>query len=187
MTLSFVGGAVSLELFLGLIIALLVNQEIKGRPVFRILFTLPLFVCPVALGFLSFCLFDVRGPLNSILVALGFKEIAWIAQPGTALLSIIFLDVWQWTPFCFLVCLAGLQQIPEEIYEAAYLETISPVKVFWHLTLPVLRPVILTVLMLRFVEAMKIFDVLPMSLTKGGPGFATESYRGNSLFCPYLE
>lgn len=110
------------------------------------------------------------------MVVLGLKEIAWIAQPRTALLSIILLDVWQWTLFCFLVCLAGLPQIPEEMYEAAYLETISPLKVFWHLTLlPVLRPVILTVLMLKFVEAMKIFDV-PMSLTKGEPGFATESY-----------
>jgi len=174
-TLIFVAGAVTVELLLGLGIALLLNNELRGRAVFRTLFTLPLFVCPVALGFLSLCIYDLRGPLNSILVKMGFEKIAWIADPNVALFSVIILDIWQWTPFVFLVCLAGLQQIPQEMYEAAYLETSSSLAIFWNLTLPVLRPVITTVLMLRFLEALKIFDV-PMSLTKGGPGMATETY-----------
>ncbi len=174
-TLIFVAGAVSVEFFLGMGIALLLNREIRGRPFFRALFTLPLFVCPVALGFLSLSILDTAGPINSLLGSLGFSKIAWLSESRTALFSIIVLDIWQWTPFCFLVFLAGLQQIPEEMYEAAYLETSSSLSIFWNLTLPVIRSVMLTVLMLRFLEALKFFDV-PMSLTHGGPGFATESY-----------
>ena len=174
-TLIFVAGAVTVECFLRMGIDLFLNREIKGRPFFRALFTLPLFVCPVALGFLSLSIFDTAGPINYVVASLGFSKIAWLSKAWTALFSIIVLDIWQWTPFCFLVFLAGLQQIPEEMYEAAYLETSSSLSIFRYLTLPIIRPVILTILMLRFLEALKFFDV-PMSLTHGGPGFATESY-----------
>ena len=85
------------------------------------------------------------------------------------------LDVWQWTPFCFLILLAGLQGLPDELYEAARLDTNRRLEVLWHITLPLLRPLLALVLLLRLVEALKIIDI-PFALTAGGPGRANETF-----------
>ncbi|NIO70026.1 MAG: ABC transporter permease subunit, partial [Anaerolineae bacterium] len=94
----------------------------------------------------------------------------WLAR-----LAIVLVDVWQWTPFCFLVLLAGLQALPEEIYEATVLDTSSGWDMFRYITLPLIGPVLFTVTMLRLVEAFKILDI-PFSMTSGGPGAATQTY-----------
>jgi len=174
-TMKFVAIAVPVEVVVGLLVAVLLNREIRARNFLRTIITLPIFVCPVALGFVSLSLYDTNGPINALLKFFGFQPIAWLGTPNTALMSILFLDIWQWTPFCFLVFLSGLQNLPSEVYEAAYLETNSSFAIFRSLTLPIIKPVIATITMLRLLEALKVFD-LPMSLTKGGPGFATETY-----------
>ncbi|MBW2057190.1 MAG: sugar ABC transporter permease [Deltaproteobacteria bacterium] len=174
-TAIFVAVAVSVELGLGLIMAILVNREIKGKRFFRLVFLLPLFTPPVALGFLAFTLVFETGPLNSFLSLFGMGPVAWTADPKVAPFTIILLDIWEWTPFCFLVILAGLQLVPEDLAEAAYLDTNSDLEVFRRVTFPFLRPAFLTALMLRLIEALKLFDV-PYALTYGGPGLATESY-----------
>lgn len=174
-TMKFVALAVPVEVVVGLLVAVLLNREIRSRNFLRALITLPIFVCPVALGFVSLSLYDTNGPVNALLKTFGFQPIAWLGTPNAALASILLLDIWQWTPFCFLVFLSGLQNLPNEIYEAAYLETNSSFAIFSHLTFPIIKPIIATITMLRLLEALKVFD-LPMSLTKGGPGFATETY-----------
>lgn len=174
-TATFVVVAVTIELGLGLLMALLLNRDVKARRFFRLVFLLPLFTPPVALGFLAFTLVFESGPLNAFLSLFGIGPVAWTADPVIAPLTIMLLDIWEWTPFCFLVILAGLQLVPEELAEAAYLDTNSNFQVFRRVTFPFLRPAFLTALMLRLIESLKLFDV-PYALTYGGPGLATESY-----------
>jgi multiple sugar transport system permease protein len=174
-TAKFVAVAVTVEMGLGLLLALLVNRDIKAQKFFRLVFLLPLFTPPVALGFLAFTLVYESGPLNTFLALFGIGPVNWTADPTVAPFTIMLLDIWEWTPFCFLVILAGLQLVPEELGEAAYLDTNSRFQVFRLVTFPFVRPAFLTVMMLRLLEALKLFDV-PYSLTYGGPGLATESY-----------
>ncbi|UCF93318.1 MAG: sugar ABC transporter permease [Desulfobacterales bacterium] len=174
-TAKFVAIAVTVELGLGFLLALLVNRDIKAQKFFRLVFLLPLFTPPVALGFLAFTMVFESGPLNTFLALLGAGPVAWTADPKIAPFTIMLLDIWEWTPFCFLVILAGLQLVPEELGEAAYLDTNSNFQVFRYVTFPFVRPAFLTVMMLRLLEALKLFDV-PYALTYGGPGLATESY-----------
>ncbi|MBD3306990.1 ABC transporter permease subunit [candidate division KSB3 bacterium] len=174
-TALFVAIAVTVELGLGFLLALLVNEEIRGKKLFRLMFLLPLFTPPVALGFLAFTMVYESGPLNALLSLFGVGPLAWTADPAVAPFTIILLDIWEWTPFCFLVILAGLQLVPEDLIEAAYMDTKSSFQVFRHVTFPFVRPAFLTAMMLRLIEALKLFDV-PYALTYGGPGLATESY-----------
>jgi len=178
-TLTFVVLTVSIEFFLGLTLALLFNREIRGKRYFRALLTLPMFATPVAVGYLGVTIFyEEGGPINNILSLIGAPKIPWLSDPTLAFLSIVLVDIWQWTPFCFVILLAGLQSLPEEIYEAASLDGASGIQSLRYVTLPLLGPTIAIVLLLRTVEAFKTFDV-PFSLTGGGPGRATELY---SLF-----
>jgi multiple sugar transport system permease protein len=176
-TVLFVVVSVILTVSLGLALALLFNREIRGQRVFRSLFTMPLFTAPIALGYLGLTIFheDV-GAVNTVLRALGMVDLPrWFSNIWLARLAIILVDVWQWTPFCFLVLLAGLQALPEEIYEAAALDSSSGLDIFRHVTLPLLTPVLFTVTMLRSVEAFKVLEI-PFSMTGGGPGSATQTY-----------
>ena len=113
-------------------------------------------------------------PLNIFLSHFGIG-VPWLSDPVWAKISIILLDIWIWTPFCFLVLLAGLRSISEEIYEAAYIDTNSELQIFRHITLPLLLPILGIVVVLRLVEAFKVFDI-PYALTLGGPGISTEVY-----------
>ncbi len=176
-TVFFVVVSVLLTVFLGLGLALLFNRPMRGQRLFRSLFTLPLFTAPIALGYLGLTIFheDV-GPVNLALEALGMKHPpGWFSDIWAARLAIILVDSWQWTPFCFLVLLAGLQGLPEELYEAARLETSSGWDILRGITLPLLAPVLFTVTILRLVETFKMLDI-PFSMTSGGPGQATQSY-----------
>ena len=176
-TVIFVVVSVTLTLLLGLGLALLFNRPMRGQRVFRALFTLPLFTAPIALGYLGLTIFheDV-GPINLALRALGMTDPpGWLHDVWAARLAIVLVDAWQWTPFCFLVILAGLQSLPEEIYEAAKLDTSSALDMFRYVTLPLLTPVLVTVMLLRLVETFKVLDI-PFALTSGGPGTATITY-----------
>ena len=174
-TLIFIVVAVVVEVSLGLLIALLFNQKFKGLKTYRTIMLLPLFATPVAIGFLALTIFyEEGGPINGILIPLGYK-IPWLSHPTWALVSIILVDIWQWTPFCFLVLLAGLQSLPEEIYQAASLDYKPGWQLFRRITLPMLQPVLIIVFLLRLIEACKIFDA-PTRLTRGGPGTSTMVY-----------
>jgi multiple sugar transport system permease protein len=180
-TVFFVVFDVTLTVVLGLALALLFSRPLrkamKGQRFFRSLFTMPLFTAPIALGYLGLTIFheDV-GAINTVLRALGMLTPPhWFSDPWLARFAISIVDIWQWTPFCFLVCLAGLQSLSEEVYEAAALETGSGWQMLRRITLPQLGPVLFTVTMLRMVETFKILDI-PFSLTSGGPGSSTQTY-----------
>jgi multiple sugar transport system permease protein len=175
-TTLFFSVAVTVEVALGLLLAVLVHASRKGTKFFRTVFLLPLFIPPVALGFLSFIFLYEKGPVNQILYyVFRMDPVGWTSDPKVASFTIIALDIWEWTPFCFIIVLAGLQMVPDDLIEAAYVNTNNPFKVFWHVSLPYLKPSLITVIMLRSIEALKIFDI-PFVLTYGGPGMATESY-----------
>jgi multiple sugar transport system permease protein len=168
-TTVFVLVAVPTQLALGMLLALLFNQQLLARPVLRTIMILPIFATPLAVGYLFFTIFyEEGGPL-------GFLGIPFLSNPTLALGSVILVDVWQWTPFCFLVFLAALQSVPDELYEAARIDGASNIDMLTRVILPLLQPTILIVLLLRLAEALKLFDI-PFALTGGGPGIATQSY-----------
>ncbi|MDF1585856.1 carbohydrate ABC transporter permease [Marinimicrococcus flavescens] len=168
-TLLFVLMAVPTQLALGFLLALLFNQRIVARPVLRTAMLLPIFATPIAVAYLFFTIFyEAGGPL-------GWTGIPFLSDPFWALVSVAIVDVWQWTPFCFLVFLAALQGVPDELVEAARIDGASGLDILLRVLLPLLQPVVLIILLLRLAEALKLFDI-PFALTGGGPGIATQSY-----------
>lgn len=178
-TLRFVTITVSIEMLLGFGLALLLNREMRGRGVLRAIMILPLFATPVAMGYLGITLFyEANGPINSLVRAVGGSDIPWLSNPFWAQIAVMLIDVWQWTPFVFLVSLAALQGLPQDLFEAADVDGASGWQKFRRVTLPLMAPTLWLILLLRLIEAFKVFDI-PASLTLGGPGRATEVY---SLF-----
>lgn len=168
-TLVFVLVAVPLQLALGFLLALLFNQQIMGRGVLRAVMILPIFATPLAAGYIFFTIFyEAGGPL-------GWTGIPWLSNPGWALFSVALVDIWQWTPFCFLVFLAALQGVPDELIEAARIDGAGGLTLLTRVLLPMLTPTIVIVLLIRLAEAIKLFDI-PFALTGGGPGVATQPY-----------
>ena len=168
-TFLFVLGSVTVQVILGLLLALAANRPLPLRGLVRTMLILPLFATPVAVGFLFFTIFYEEGGLINGLLRI---KVPWLSSPGYALIAIIIADTWQWISFCFLILLAGLQSIPDDVYEAAALETRNRWKIFWHITFPYLQPTLVLVILLRITEAFKVFAI-PYTLTRGGPGNAT--------------
>src|SRR5689334_17256999 len=176
-TIVYAVAALSCEFLLGLGLALLLNAKMRGRGLFRASLLVPMMLPGVVVGVVWRLMLNPDfGAINGTLRRFGIsiEALTWTASPKLAMLSVIAVDVWQWTPFVFLVLLAGLQAIPEEPYEAALIDGSSPLQTFWHVTLPLLKPSILIVLLLRTMDLLRVFDQI-FILTEGGPGFATET------------
>ncbi len=174
-TVFFVVGAVGLQYVLGLGLALLLNQEIRFRRFFRVTFLIPMMLTPAAVGYVGRMLFnESMGPINDIIKHLGGPVIPWISNSKMALPSLILLDTWEWVPFMTIVLLAGLQSLPPEVFECARVDGANEWKIFRHITLPMIAPVSITVILIRALEAFKLFDIV-MVMTGGGPGTATET------------
>ena len=176
---TFIYAAVALtcEFLLGLGLALLLNNQIRGRAFFRASLLVPMMLPTVVVGVVWRLMLNPNfGAVNGTLKQFGIdtERLTWTASPKLAMLSVIAVDVWQWTPFVFLVLLAGLQAIPQEPYEAALIDGSSRWQTFRHVTLPLLKPSILIVLLLRTMDLLRVFDQI-FILTEGGPGFATET------------
>jgi len=171
----FVGCAVPIEMVLGFALALLFNKHLPAFGIFRTLAVLPVMVMPVATGLVWFYVLNFRyGPLNAVLRMLHLPTQNWLPHPTGAMGALILADLWQWTPFVMIVLIAGLRSLPEYVYEAAALDGLGPVETFFKVTLPLLRPVILIIFLLRFMDACKLMDLVFM-LTKGGPAGRTET------------
>jgi multiple sugar transport system permease protein len=176
-TLIYATVALTFEFLLGLSLALLLNRELRGRSLWRATLLVPLMLPPVVVGVVWRLMLNPNfGAINGTLKSLGFRTeaLTWTASPTLALASVIAVDVWQWTPFVFLVLLAGLQAIPQEPYEAALIDGSNAWQTFRHITLPLLKPAILIALLLRTMDLLRVFDQI-FILTEGGPGFATET------------
>ncbi|MEQ8968598.1 MAG: sugar ABC transporter permease [Azospirillaceae bacterium] len=165
----FLVSSVTVEMILGMALAVLFNHQIAARGFLRAIMILPIFATPIAVAYLFFTIFyEEGGPL-------AWTTIPWLSSGDWALVAIILVDIWQWTPFCFLIFLAGLQGVSQELVESARLETKSQWSIFWNIMFPLLEPVIIIVLLLRLADALKLFAI-PFALTGGGPGIATQSY-----------
>ncbi len=174
-TLVFSISATLAQTLLGLAIAVLVNQEVRGRRWVIPLIVLPNMFSVVIVSSMWKLMLDYdTGLVNHILRALGLQPQAWLTSVQLALPSIVVIDTWQWTPICFLIFYAGLQSIPRELYEAALVDGASPLRTFWSITLPMLKPYIALVLLLRSIDTFRLFDKVYL-LTGGGPAHATET------------
>ncbi len=154
--------SVSLETLLGLCFALILNQYLPFKGVFRSIMILP-WAIPAVVGarMWEWMFHDQNGVINEILLALGLisEKIAWTAGSSTSLAAIIFADVWQATPFMTLMCLAALQTLPSEIFDAAKIDGASAFKRFFNITLPLMKPALLVAVLFRSIDALKIFDM----------------------------
>lgn len=180
--------AVSAEFLIGLTLALLLWRKIPGGGFFRVLFSVPMMLAPVAIGFMfRMVLNEQYGPLDTILRGLHLPSVAWLSSIGAAPVSVVMMDVWQWTPLMFLLLMAGLQSIPEDAVEAAQIDGASGLRVIWDVVLPMLAPISVMAVFLRMVIAFTIFGKIYL-LTGGGPGTSTTSttllayYQGFQTF-----
>ncbi len=162
-TVRFSVISVLFETVLGLMIALVLNAEFKGRGLVRAAILIPWAIPTIVSAKMwAWMLNDQFGILNDILIRLGFidRGIAWTASIDTAMTAVLIVDVWKTTPFMALLCLAGLQMIPRDIYEAARIDGVHPIKVFWKITLPLVRPALMVAVIFRMLDALRIFDLI---------------------------
>ncbi len=173
-TLIFVIAVVLIETALSLLISILVSRSKHLVGLYRTVMLIPLLIPPIAIGTMWRLMYDYNyGFINQVLDLIGIAGPTWTANPKLALPSIILVDLWHWTSFMFLIILAGLESLPLELNEAARVDGASEDQIFRFITLPLLRPTLITAVMLRTIFAFKVFDEIFL-LTGGGPGTATE-------------
>ena len=165
---------VSIQMVLGFLLAVLLDRKMRGAGLLRSLIIIPVFISPVAMGLTWRFIFEpVSGLANWILnTGLGLEKHSWLSHKDTALSTLMIVDCWQWTPFVALILLAGIQSISPEVSEAARLDRIRGVPYYTRIVIPLIRPVVMVVILLRLVDSIRIFD-LNFIMTKGGPGSAT--------------
>jgi multiple sugar transport system permease protein len=168
--------AVGVELALGLIGAALFSRSFKGKRGLTALFLIPMFFMPVVVAYNFWMMFQPTGPINFVVGKLIGREVIypWLSRRGSAFAALIITDIWQWTPFMFLILNAGMLSLPQNPIDAARVLGASEWQIFRHIKLPMLKNVIIIAIVIRFMEALKLFDT-PIILTGGGLGFATET------------
>lgn len=174
-TLIFFGCSLFLEFSMGILLAVLMWKYITvGQGILKTLLITPMMMTPVAVGLIFRWLFHTdMGIINYFLNHFGFYNLNWLATPGLAMTAIIIAEVWQWTSFVFLGCLAGLSAMSDEPIESAQIDGANSWQILRYIILPILKPIFLVVLVFRFVDMFKAFDIVYV-LTEGGPGNATD-------------
>lgn len=176
-TALFVTLAVGLEFFLGLVLSILMLGEFKGKKIFTSILLYPLMLPWVVVGSTFYLIYQNYGPINQIFlkaVTGSAPNTAWLANSTSAFLAIITADLWQWTPFMFLILYSGLSTVPKRLIEAAEVLGASSRQIFWRIRLPLIKPLVYIAIILRGLEAFKIFDTVYI-MTGGGPGTTTET------------
>jgi multiple sugar transport system permease protein len=180
-TLVYVFVGITIQYFLGLGLAALTTQRLPGRRFFRVVFLLPMMITPVGVAYTFRMMTDTdKGPFQPVWQVLGLGLYSWVNDPWGARAAILISDIWQWTPFMFIVLLAALESQSMEQVEAALVDGANRWQIFWRITWPQILPVSLTLVLIRMIEAFKIVD-LPQVMTSGGPGTATESMTLHSF------
>ena len=166
---------VLIQYVLGFIIAMFAWKGVAAGRFFRVLWLIPMMTTPVVMSVVWKSIFnETVGPVNHVIEALGVSPIAWLSSTTPAMFAIIVAEVWQWTPFMFLLLLAGLLSLPKEPFLAASIDGAGPIRTFFKVTLPMMAPVSIGAIIIRLIEASKIFDTI-YAMTSGGPGSGTET------------
>lgn len=176
---------VTVQTFLGVSMALLFNRQFWGRGILRALAILPMVATPVAISLIFVMMYHPQlGILNYLLKQIGLAPWTWTYASSTAIPALVLVDTWQWTPLIMLICLAGLASLPHDPYESAMIDGANRAQLLWYITLPLLRPVIVTAVLFRLIDSLKSFDVI-FVMTQGGPGNASDTinlYLFNTAF-----
>jgi multiple sugar transport system permease protein len=171
-TAQFVLLAVGVEFVVGFGLALLLNRKFASKGIATTLLLIPMMLSPVVVGLFWTLLFDPTRGIFNYLLGLGRTE--WLTDPARALLALVIVDAWMWSPFIMLISLAGLSAVPEHLYEAAAVDRASEWFKFRRITLPLVTPLLLIALLFRTMDAFKLFDLVWV-MTEGGPGDVTET------------
>jgi multiple sugar transport system permease protein len=186
-TFIFMILSVAGALVLGLALALLLNRPFAGQKIVQTVLLVPLMVAPVIAAIMMRWMFnDQFGIVNAVLEGLGLDGQPWLVERWTAFGVIVMTDIWLWTPWYTLLLLAGLQSLPREPFEAAAIDGTSTWRVFTHLTLPMLRSVIVVCVVIRAIDAFRTFDIV-WTLTGGGPGRSTELFSLYAYVLAFLN
>jgi len=173
-TLLFTVVCVSAEMLLGIALALALEKPVRGTAVFRTLFILPMMIAPIAVGLIWRYMFDAQfGVINALLQTLGFDAMTWLADPTLAFAAIVIADIWQWTPFVFIMVVAALANVDASVIEASRMDGANWWQMTLNVKLPMIAHVLAITLMMRLVDAFRVLEVIYV-LTFGGPGDATE-------------
>jgi multiple sugar transport system permease protein len=189
-TFVFTFGAVAIQVVLGTALALFFNQKLRGATLVRGILILPMLLTPIVVGLMWRALLNPNwGMLNWIANELGFHNVQWLSDPGTALRTLILVDCWQWTPFVFVIVFARLQALDQEVFEAGSVDGATWFQRTRYLTLPMLLPAIVFAAVFRSIDAFRTFDLV-YGLTNGGPVQATttlsfESFQNGFEFLHY--
>ena len=171
-TLKFAFFVVTFEMILGVGLALLLDRDIRGMSFLRTLFILPMMIAPVVVGLMwRYMYHPTVGTFNRLLDWAGLEKVDWLGQH--ALMSIIIADIWQWTPFIFILSLAALQSLPRSALEAARIDGATSWQQIIYIKLPLMMPVLIVTALLRLIDAFKVLEVI-LVMTEGGPGLSTE-------------
>ncbi|MEK7387534.1 MAG: sugar ABC transporter permease [candidate division NC10 bacterium] len=188
-TAVIIAPSLAVELLLGLGIALLLSRVIRGRPIVTALLAIPAMVSPVMAAMAWRMMFGVKyGAINNLGRQLGILDVYfdWFASPAIAVTAVVLVEVWHNTPFMMLVLLAGLQSIPQELYDAAKVDGATPWQSFWSVTLPLLRFTMAVGVMIRLIDLTKLFGLI-FVLTYGGPGSSTETVAFNTYLVGFKD
>ena len=184
-TLWFTVCTVSIETVLGFGIALVLNRSFPGRGLVRAAILIPWAIpCVVSARIWGWLLNDQFGLINHVLQSLHIVEhpVAWTADPRLLMTSVVLVDVWKTTPFMALLILAALQMLPKECYEAALLDGTHPIKVFWRVTLPLVRPALMVAVIFRAIDALRVFDVIYVLTGANEQSMSMSIYARQQLF-----
>jgi multiple sugar transport system permease protein len=174
-TLEFSAIVVLVEMILGVGLALILERPLRGMSVFRTLLVLPMMIAPICVGLIWRYMFDVNvGPINGLLSAFGLRP-AWLAEPGLAFFAICLTDVWQFTPFVFILAIAGLQGLDQSSVEAAKVDGATTLQIIRYVKLPLLAPILMITILMRLIDALRGLEVV-YAMTNGGPGLSTELF-----------
>jgi multiple sugar transport system permease protein len=188
-TLKFAAVVVTVEMFLGVGLALLLDRNIRGMSVLRTLFILPMMIAPIVVGLMwRYMYHPTVGIFNKTLKSWGFDGVPWLSNGDWAFASVVIADVWQWTPFIFILSLAALQSLPQSAIEASKIDGATGWQQIIYIKLPLMLPVLIVTLLLRLIDSFKVLEVI-LVMTNGGPGLSTEilSLRINRTASEFRE
>lgn len=174
LTIVFTVSSVLFSLVIGMLLAILFNQDVPGGAVVRTLILIPMLVTPLAVGITwRIIYYPDTGVLNYLFQLVGLPPQEWLSSTNQSMMSVVLVDVWQWTPFMFLILFAGLRSMPRSPVEAAAIDGANAIQTFFYVRLPMMKRVILLAVLLRTIDAARTFDQIFM-MTRGGPNLSTD-------------